>query len=65
MSEHDIAAKCTKQLTDMQTENERLRSGLRAVKIIVVGLSMTDANFGRAELARLETYIESILRGQA
>jgi len=65
MSEHDIAAKCAKQVSDLQAKNERLRSGLRAVKIIVAGLSMTDANFGRAELARLENYIESVLRGTA
>jgi len=61
MSEHDIAAKCAKQVSDLQTENDRMRSALRAVKVIVAGLSMTDANFGRAELARLELYIEGVL----
>ena len=61
MSEHDIAAKCAKQVSDLQTENDRMRSALRAVQVIVAGLSLTDANFGRAELARLELYIEGVL----
>ena len=42
-------------------EVARLRDGLRAVGVIVAGLSMTDVNFGRAELARVEGYIDGVL----
>jgi len=63
MSEHDVAAKCARQVSDLQAENARLRDGLRAVGVIVAGLSMTDVNFGRAELARLEHYISGVLGG--
>lgn len=63
MSEHDIAAKCAKQVSDLQAENARLRDGLRAVGVIVAGLSMTDANMSRADLLRIENYIAGVLRG--
>jgi hypothetical protein len=49
------------QVAGLVEEREVLRTGLRAVKIICAGLSMTDANFGRAELARVESYIEGVL----
>lgn len=61
MSEHDIAAKCSRQVASLQAENERLRDGLRAVGVIVSGLSMPDADLWRTDLARIEAYIAGVL----
>ena len=52
-------------IAELQTGNERLRNGLRAVGVIVAGLSMTDVNMTRADMARIENYIAGILTGKA
>ena len=48
-------------IEELQTGNERLRNGLRAVGVIVAGLSMTDVNMTRADMARIENYIAGVL----
>ena len=64
----DLAARVSNVLVEygrkralVQAENARLRDGLRAVAETVAGLSMTDVNLTRADMASLEARIIGIL----
>jgi hypothetical protein len=76
MSEHTVYTAAVKQIAGLVAERdallvqvaglveerEVLRDGLRAVGVIVAGLSMTDVNMSRADMARIENYIAGVLK---
>ena len=77
MSEHTVYTAAVKQIAGLVAERDALlvqvaglveerdalRDGLRAVGVIVAGLSMTDTNMTRADMVRIENYIAGVLTG--
>jgi hypothetical protein len=65
MSEHDVAAKCARQVADLQAENERLLTGLRAAKLFAATQAAKVGNgfLARGEWHKLAEQLQAVIDG--
>ena len=65
MSEHDIAAKCARQVADLQAETTRLLTGLRAAKLTAATQAAKVGNgfIARGEWHQLAEQLQAVIDG--